>query len=118
MNKMKLTPKELAFGIARLSQSELDELSEVLNTKYEISSNLYSYGFSSQKTSFDVFVTNHGGRKLALVKAIKELLDIGLREAKDIADSVPCVIAENVSDVEIDIYKSVLEDVGVTVEFV
>jgi large subunit ribosomal protein L7/L12 len=69
-----------------------------------------------KKTEFDVILTASGGSKLAVVKLVKELTGLGLKEAKDLVDNVPSSIKEGVSKDEAEGLKSSLEEAGAEVE--
>ena len=114
---------ELARNISKLTTEELDMLSNVLTNKYGIFSNIYPYpagiiSISSENITYDVYINNAGNRKLSLVKGIKEILDIGLKEAKDILDSIPCTFIINISIEEAEKIKFKLENKGATVEII
>ncbi len=68
------------------------------------------------QTSFDVILTAPGGSKLAVVKLVKELTGLGLKEAKGVVDSAPSPIKEGVSKEEAESLKSQLEEAGAEVE--
>jgi large subunit ribosomal protein L7/L12 len=121
---MKTNIKDIAKQISNLSQTEIDELGRILTTTYGMSATLYHYPIGiistatggSDQIEFDVFMRKTGDRKLMVLKTIKEQLGIGLKEAKDIVDSAPCVIIENTSKNNAEIIKDALEDAGATVE--
>jgi large subunit ribosomal protein L7/L12 len=69
-----------------------------------------------EKTSFDVILKNAGAAKLQVVKAVKELTGLGLKEAKDLVDGAPKPVKEGVSKDEADALKKALEEAGAEVE--
>ena len=69
-----------------------------------------------EKTEFDVVLASAGDQKLKVVKAVKETLGLGLKEAKDFVDGAPKTLKEGVSKEEADKIKAALEEVGATVE--
>jgi large subunit ribosomal protein L7/L12 len=69
-----------------------------------------------EQTSFDVILKDAGAQKLAVVKAVKELTGLGLKEAKDIVDGAPSPIKEGVSKDEAEALKKQLEEAGAQVE--
>lgn len=69
-----------------------------------------------EKTSFTVVLTSVGGNKIAVIKEIRAVTELGLREAKDLADSAPKPVKENVSKEEAEEVKKKLEAAGGTVE--
>ena len=73
-------------------------------------------GAAEEKDSFDVELTAAGGQKIAVIKAIREISDLGLKEAKDLVDGAPKVIKEGVKKEEAEEMKKKLEEAGATVE--
>ena len=73
-------------------------------------------GGAEEKTEFDVVLTAAGGSKLAVVKLVKELTGLGLKEAKELVDSAPKALKEGVTKDEADALKSQLEEAGAEVE--
>jgi large subunit ribosomal protein L7/L12 len=69
-----------------------------------------------EKTSFSLVLTNPGSNKIAVIKEIRAITDLGLKEAKDLVDSAPKVIKENISKEEAQEAKKKLEAAGATVE--
>ncbi len=69
-----------------------------------------------EKTSFDVVLTNAGGQKIPVIKVVRAVTGLGLKEAKDLVDSAPKPVKEGVNQEEADSIKSQLEEAGATVE--
>lgn len=69
-----------------------------------------------EKTEFDVVLTDVGSNKIQVIKAVRELTSLGLKEAKDLVDSAPKAIKEGVAKEEADASKAKLEEVGAKVE--
>jgi len=69
-----------------------------------------------KKTSFNVFLKDAGGQKLAIVKLVKDLTGLGLKEAKDLVDAAPAELKAGVSKDEADALKKQLEEAGAVVE--
>jgi len=69
-----------------------------------------------EKTSFDVVLTGVGGNKIAVIKEIRAITELGLKEAKDLVDSAPKTVKENVAKEEAEEIKKKLEATGATVE--
>ena len=69
-----------------------------------------------EQTEFDVYLKSFGGQKLQVIKAIKQIIGLGLKESKDLVDSAPCVICSGVMNVEAETLRTELENVGATVE--
>ena len=71
---------------------------------------------AEEKNSFDVELTSPGGQKIPVIKAVREITGLGLKEAKDLVDAAPKVIKEGVKKDDAEKIKAQLEEVGATVE--
>ena len=71
---------------------------------------------AEEKTEFDVVLASFGGNKLAVIKAVREITGLGLKEAKDLVEAAPKAIKEGVSKDEAESVKKALEEAGATVE--
>ncbi|HZD86951.1 MAG TPA: 50S ribosomal protein L7/L12 [Gaiellaceae bacterium] len=71
---------------------------------------------AEEKTSFDVVLTEAGGQKIQVIKVVRAVTGLGLKEAKDLVDSAPKPVKEGVAQDEADSIKSQLEEAGATVE--
>src|SRR4029453_2000403 len=71
---------------------------------------------AEEKTSFDVVLTNAGGQKIQVIKVVRAITGLGLKEAKDLVDGAPNTVKEGVAQEEADSLKSQLEEAGATVE--
>jgi large subunit ribosomal protein L7/L12 len=69
-----------------------------------------------EKTEFDVALADMGSNKVSVIKAVRAITGLGLKEAKDKVESAPCVLKEGVSKEEADDFKKQLEEAGATVE--
>jgi len=69
-----------------------------------------------EKTSFDVVLTAAGGQKIQVIKVVRAITGLGLKEAKDVVDSAPKAVKEGVAQDEADSIKAQLEEAGATVE--
>ena len=118
--------KAFAEQLVNLTVKEVNELAEILKTEYGIEPAAAAVAVAAgpvaavevveEKTSFDVVLKACGANKLAIVKLVKELTGLGLKEAKDIVDSAPAPIKEGISKDEADALKKSLEDAGAEVE--
>ena len=118
---MEINVNELARNISKLDISEREKLIDVLVNKYGIYADIYPYpvgiiSISNENITYDVRLSKTGGRKLQLVKRIKELLDIGLKASKDIMDATPCTFITNISLEEAEKLKEELEFCGATID--
>ena len=71
---------------------------------------------AEEKTEFDVALADMGSNKVAVIKTVRAITGLGLKEAKDKVESAPCVLKEGVSKEEADDFKKQLEEAGATVE--
>jgi large subunit ribosomal protein L7/L12 len=71
---------------------------------------------AEEKTAFDVVLTNAGGQKIQVIKVVRAITGLGLKEAKDLVDGAPNTVKEGVAQEEADSLKSQLEEAGATVE--
>tara|TARA_B100000401_G_scaffold435286_1_gene376795 strand:- start:305 stop:685 length:381 start_codon:yes stop_codon:yes gene_type:complete len=120
--------KEFAEKLVNLSVKEVNELATILKDEYGIepaaaaavavAGPAASGGASGgdEKTEFDVILKAAGAAKLKVVKAVKELTGLGLKEAKDIVDSAPKAVKEGVSKEEAEGIQKSLEEAGAEVE--
>jgi large subunit ribosomal protein L7/L12 len=69
-----------------------------------------------EKSEFDVVLTDIGGNKIQVIKAVREITSLGLKEAKEVVDSAPKAVKEGVAREEADAAKAKLEEAGATVE--
>ena len=102
--------KKLAEELVNLTVKEVNELAGILKDEYGIEP------AAAEKTSFDVVLANAGQAKLQVVKAVKDITGLGLKEAKDLVDGAPKTVKEGVSKEEAEQIKSQLEQAGAEVE--
>ena len=119
--------KAMAESLVNLTVKEVNELAEILKEEHGIEpaaaavavagpASGGSEGGGEEKSEFDVILKAAGGSKLAVVKLVKELTGLGLKEAKGIVDSAPAPLKEGVSKDEAEGLKSQLEEAGAEVE--
>jgi len=117
--------KQFAEQLVNLSVKEVNELATILKDEYGIEPAAAAVvvagggdaaGGGEEKSEFDVVLKDAGASKLAVVKAVKELTGLGLKEAKDIVDSAPTNVKEGVSKDEAEGLKKALEEAGAVVE--
>ena len=110
-NKMaKLTTAEFIDAIKELSVLELNELVKACEEEFGVSA-----AAAEEKDSFDVELTSAGDSKVKVIKVVREVTGLGLKEAKDLVDGAPKVVKEGVSKAEADELKAKLEEQGATV---
>jgi len=118
--------KALAEQLVNLTVKEVKELADVLKEEYGIEPAAAAVAVAAapvagaaaeeEKTSFDVILKSAGAQKLAVVKLVKDLASLGLKEAKELVDAAPKPIKEGVSKDEAEALKTSLEEAGAEVE--
>ena len=119
--------KDFAEQLVNLTVKEVNELADILKEEYGIEPAAAAVavagpagggdaGAAEEQTEFDVILKAAGGSKLAVVKLVKELTGLGLKEAKGIVDSAPAAVKEAVSKDEAEGLKKSLEEAGAEVE--
>jgi large subunit ribosomal protein L7/L12 len=118
----------MAEELVNLTVKEVNELAEILKDEYGIEPAAAAVavagpaagggegGGGDEKSEFDVILKAAGGSKLAVVKLVKELTGLGLKEAKEIVDGAPSPIKEGIPKDEAEALKSQLEEAGAEVE--
>ncbi len=117
--------KEFAEQLVNLTVKEVNELATILKDEYGIEPAAAAVAVAAggagadaaeEQTDFDVILKAPGSAKLAVVKLVKELTGLGLKEAKGIVDSAPSPIKEGVPKDEAEALKAQLEEAGAEVE--
>ena len=119
--------KDFAEKLVNLTVKEVNELADILKNEYGIEPAAAAVAVAGpaagggedagqEQTEFDVVLTAAGGSKLAVVKLVKELTGLGLKEAKEMVDNAPKAIKEGVSKDEAEGLKKSLEEAGAEVE--
>jgi large subunit ribosomal protein L7/L12 len=120
--------KSLGDQLVALTVKEVNELAQYLKDEYKIEPAAAAVAVAAgpaagggaaaaeEKTSFDVILKNGGANKLAVVKLVKELTGLGLKEAKDLVDGAPKPLKEGVSKADAENLKQQLTEAGAEVE--
>ncbi|MFC5282917.1 50S ribosomal protein L7/L12 [Pedobacter alpinus] len=118
--------KSFAEQLVNLTVKEVNELAQILKDEYGIEPAAAAVAVAAgpaaaaevaeEKTSFDVILKEAGGQKLAVVKLVKDLTGLGLKEAKDLVDGAPKELKAGVAKDEAEALKKQLEEVGAVVE--
>lgn len=120
--------KAFAEQLVNLTVKEVNELADILKEEYGIEPAAAAVavaagpggggdaGGGAEQTEFDVILKSPGGAKLNVVKAVKSLTGLGLKEAKELVDSAPSPVKEKVSKEEAEALKTQLEEAGAEVE--
>jgi len=119
--------KKFAEELVNLTVKEVNELAKILKDEYGIEPAAAAVAIAApaaggaapaaeEKSSFDVILKNAGGQKLQIVKLVKDLTGLGLKEAKAVVDAAPSAVKEGVSKEEAESIKKQLEESGAEVE--
>jgi large subunit ribosomal protein L7/L12 len=127
--EIKISVDELVDKISSLSALELASLSKKLEDKFGVQPMMAQAGSiagsaaseqsaapKEEKTSFDIILTNHGANKIQVIKEVRAITNLGLKEAKDLVESLPKSIKEKTTKEEAEEIKKKLETVGAIVE--
>jgi len=119
--------KAFAEQLVNLTVKEVNELAQILKDEYGIEPAAAAVAVAAgpaaggaaaaeEKTEFDVILKAAGGNKLQVVKLVKELTSLGLKEAKELVDGAPKAVKEGISKEEAESLKKTLEEAGAEVE--
>ncbi len=118
--------KALAEELVNLTVKEVNELATILKEEYGIEPAAAAVAVAAgpaagapaaeEKSSFDVVLKSAGSAKLQVVKAVKELTGLGLKEAKEMVDGAPSVVKEGLAKADAEALKKQLEEAGAEVE--
>ena len=119
--------KAFAEQLVNLTVKEVNELAQILKDEYGIEPAAAAVAVAAgpaagaaaeaeEKTSFDVVLKAAGAQKLQVIKKVKELLSLGLKDAKDLIDKAPATLKEGASKDEAEALKAEIESLGVEVE--
>lgn len=125
---MAMTKEELIEAISSMTVLEMSELVKALEEKFGVSAaapvavaaagaaTSAAGGAAEEKTEFNVVLSSAGANKIAVIKVVREITGLGLKEAKDLVDGAPKTVKENVSKAEAEEMKKKLAESGATVE--
>ncbi|RMH34142.1 MAG: 50S ribosomal protein L7/L12 [Gammaproteobacteria bacterium] len=125
---MALSKEDILNAIAEMSVMEVVELIEAMEEKFGVTAAAAvavagpaagggdAGGAAEEKTEFDVVMTSFGGNKVAVIKAVRGITGLGLKEAKEMVEGAPATIKEGVSKEEAEEIKKQLEEAGASVE--
>lgn len=108
--------------IKKLSVLELSELVDAIQEEFGVTAAVAAVaaapaaGAAEEKTEFDVVLTSFGDAKMAVIKAVKEITGLGLKESKELVESAPKAIKEGASKADAEEIKTKLEAAGASVE--
>ena len=124
---MALSKEEILEAISEMSVMDIVDLIEAMEEKFGVSAAAAvavaapaaaaaDGGGSEEQTEFDVVLSSFGDKKVGVIKAVRAITSLGLKEAKDLVESAPAPIKEGVPKDEAEELKKQLEDAGGTVE--
>jgi len=123
---MKINNEEIITAISNMNILELTELTNLIEKKFNISiqhqqtinkeDNIEEKVKPEEKSTFTIIMTSYGDNKLNVIKTIRSILDLGLKEAKDFVEKLPATIKENVQKSDIEKIKAALETSGAKIE--
>lgn len=119
----KLTIEEIIAAVKELTVIELNDLVKAAEEEFGVSAAAgvavvagpAAGGAAEEKTEFDVELTDVGGQKIKVIKVVREVTGLGLKEAKEVVDGAPKMLKEQVSKEDADAIKEKLEEVGAKV---
>ena len=122
---MAITKEDILNAVEQLSVMELNELVKAFEEKFGVSAAAVAVagpaaggaaGAAEAKTEFDVILAASGDQKVGVIKVVRAITGLGLKEAKDLVDGAPKTLKEGVSQAEADDIKKQLEEAGAKVE--
>lgn len=121
---MAITNAELMEAVAGMTVLELSELIKQMEEKFGVSAAVAAAGpaaagpaaAAAEQTEFDVFLTAIGDNKVSVIKAVRAITGLGLKEAKDLVDATPKVVKEGISKADADAVAKQLIEAGATAE--
>jgi len=122
----KLTKEDIMNAIKEMSVLELSDLVKEMEEVFGVSAAApvavaaapaaVAEGGAEEKSSFDVILTNTGAQKIQVIKTVRSITNLGLKEAKELVDSAPKAIKEGLTKDEAEKIKAQIEEAGATVE--
>ena len=120
----KFTKDEFISGLKEMTLLEIKELVDAMKEEFGIDPTAVAAApaagagaaAAAEQTEFDVILASAGAAKLGVIKVVKEVTGLGLKEAKDLVDNAPKPVKEKVSKAEAEELKAKLEEAGATVE--
>ncbi len=114
---------DIVDAVEKMTVLELNELVKVIEAKWGVSASAVAAGPAAgaaggaeEKTEFDVVLVSDGGAKIPTMKVVKDLLGLGLKEAKELVEGVPTTLKEGVKAADAEEMKAKLEEAGAKVE--
>ncbi len=125
---MSINKEDIVNSISKMNILELTELTDLISTKFNISThsiqtinksnneNTATEKTPTEKTTYTITLTSFGDNKLNVIKTIRTIMDLGLKEAKDFVEKLPAIIKENIQKTDVEKIKTALEASGAKIE--
>ncbi|MFT8229794.1 MAG: 50S ribosomal protein L7/L12 [Enterobacterales bacterium] len=123
---MAITKEQILDSVSKMSVMDVVELVEMMEKKFGISSSDFVSTTSvpvdnksaviEEKTEFDVILNAVVGNKISVIKAVRSITNLGLKESKDLVESAPTVLKEHLNKNDADMLKKTLEEAGASIE--
>ncbi|MEK7638612.1 MAG: 50S ribosomal protein L7/L12 [Patescibacteria group bacterium] len=115
-----MTQEKIIEAVEKMTVLELNELVKAIEEKWGVSAAAVAVAgpaaaAAEEKTDFTVELTEAGAQKIAVIKVVKEVLGLGLKEAKDMVDAAPSVVKEGMKKEDAEALKAKLEEAGAKV---
>ena len=119
-----MTKEEIMQAIESMTVLELSELVKAMEEKFGVSASApvavaaaaAAAAAAEEKTEFDVVLTAAGDKKIGVIKVVREVTGLGLKDAKDLVDNAPKAVKEGISKADAEALKAKLEEAGASVE--
>lgn len=121
-----ISKENILEAVANMSVMDICDLVKMMEEKFGVSAQAAvavaagpvasSEAAAEEKTEFDVVMTDHGANKINVIKVIREITSLGLKEAKDMVEATPATVKEGVSKADAEGIKKKLEEAGATVQ--
>lgn len=116
---MSITKEQILEAVSEMSVMNVVELITAMEEKFGVSASMsmnsnnnHEKDVQEEKTEFDIFLKVIGPNKVSVIKTVRSATGLGLKEAKDLVESAPTVLKENISKEDAESLKKTLEDVG------
>jgi large subunit ribosomal protein L7/L12 len=123
MIAMSITKEQILEAVSEMSVMNVVELISAMEKKFGVSANMSINANNNnekstieEKTEFDIFLKAIGPNKVSVIKSVRSATGLGLKEAKDLVESAPTVLKENMSKNDAESLKKTLEDAGAEIE--
>lgn len=119
---MSITKEQILEAVSEMSVMNVVELISAMEKKFGVSANMSINSNNNEKntieekTEFDIFLKTIGPNKVSVIKSVRSATGLGLKEAKDLVESAPTVLKENISKNDAESLKKTLEDAGAEIE--